>query len=1033
MKKISIILFLILLSSFVTAVDIDITKTLINTNNSNPQILVSYDEPVEIIDNSLFRLDRSFGITFQSSNNKDFIFTPTSFLPNGLYMLNITAVDNVFNSITVTQPFIVDSPYMNIWIENPGFGVSNESVFNLTVRSERVSYCKYGFSPNEEPSFYLPYTFDLQDGQNHILFNVNSPQSFSLTRNSPDAGGKEKSLYVECNDSFGIIHPSNLYIAYDETPPILGVLLTPNPITDPELPFAELIVNASDRSICKYNGVLFPGENKSIFSSYKKDHVVTLDFTDLTSLTGADLFSEKNYLFDIECMNLAALTSYSNDLLLTVNFEEEFDITMTSPEEYTNLNSIPFNIVTSVTTPGGCLFGINSPNNNFDISQGNIYYSENLGFLEEGAHTYQVNCLSSFGDRTEDFTFYIDRVRPENLTIDIQNPTCSLTSVRGELSAQDDGEIDFFNYTITKDNLVLAEDITEGDLLELLSLENQAHYRLNVKAYDQAGNVVEGTKEFQAINSSAPICDFNSPATTINTLLTSDGMIIDIVCIDQESGCMDRFNFGISTTNDCEANTGMNLGESITVTETSTVCWTVYDKNFNNKSDSKLIQVVNLEDAYPAHCFNNETDPFESDVDCGGECALCTEIGSSCVDNSDCATNSCDIFIGECVEPSCDNEYVDGLESDYDCGGLCDPCADRMNCNFNQDCSSNYCFENLCTSESDTNNNETNSDSDVNNNQNNDDSENQIIAIPNDKQSFIGWVFIIIGLILIISGVIFLFLKKDGFEEIRLINKKEKAPLETTDEEIQVERTLESRNFEKNISKRKERRSKLIEAFEKNSDDKQINIKEKKDINTTKSKTSSQTKLTDEEPVKKERSGYVMLDEIEKEHFKEEDIGQDVFEKLELIAKQVEKSEKKKELDIKNKKVSNDEKKQKTLNSESNNLIQKTSSTKEIINYSQDDIFKKLAEMSGKNTSTVKKSVDKEEVFSKDMMNVFANVTSKKQIDTNVFKAILSQLLKKGTISKQTVAEILFEFMDNELLSKKEVASLFRELNIHEK
>ena len=96
----------------------------------------------------------------------------------------------------------------------------------------------------------------------------------------------------------------------------------------------------------------------------------------------------------------------------------------------------------------------------------------------------------------------------------------------------------------------------------------------------------------------------------------------------------------------------------------------------------------------------------------------------------------------------------------------------------------------------------------------------------------------------------------------------------------------------------------------------------------------------------------------------------------------------------------------------------------------QDEIFKKLGELAGQSHEEVKKAVNKEEVSSKDLMKVFANVTSKKQIDTNVFKAILSQLMKTGQVSKQTVAEILFEFLDKELLTKKEVSDLVKELQL---
>ncbi|MFH1589468.1 MAG: hypothetical protein ABIB43_02790, partial [archaeon] len=110
-----------------------------------------------------------------------------------------------------------------------------------------------------------------------------------------------------------------------------------------------------------------------------------------------------------------------------------------------------------------------------------------------------------------------------------------------------------------------------------------------------------------------------------------------------------------------------------------------------------------------------------------------------------------------------------------------------------------------------------------------------------------------------------------------------------------------------------------------------------------------------------------------------------------------------------------------------------TEGKKEEKELTSDQIFKELAELAGESHEKVKKVVDKAEVSSKDIISIFANTTNKKQMDANVFKAILSQLLQSGKVSKHTVSEILFEFLDNELLTKKEVSGLIRYLKLTSK
>jgi len=99
-------------------------------------------------------------------------------------------------------------------------------------------------------------------------------------------------------------------------------------------------------------------------------------------------------------------------------------------------------------------------------------------------------------------------------------------------------------------------------------------------------------------------------------------------------------------------------------------------------------------------------------------------------------------------------------------------------------------------------------------------------------------------------------------------------------------------------------------------------------------------------------------------------------------------------------------------------------------NLSNDDIFDRLANITGESNSSVKKAVDKKKIKREDVMSIFTNVTEKKQLDMGVFKAILSTLLNQSKIDKKEVSSILFEFFDKQLLTKKELYATLKELKL---
>jgi len=91
----------------------------------------------------------------------------------------------------------------------------------------------------------------------------------------------------------------------------------------------------------------------------------------------------------------------------------------------------------------------------------------------------------------------------------------------------------------------------------------------------------------------------------------------------------------------------------------------------------------------PGPCLDGDIAEGETDVDCGGPCDGCAE-GKKCNVNEDCATNYCQD--GTCKIASCEDGVMNGLESDVDCGGqVCNKCANERSCIIHSDCASEYC------------------------------------------------------------------------------------------------------------------------------------------------------------------------------------------------------------------------------------------------------------------------------------------------------------------------------------------------------
>ncbi len=80
------------------------------------------------------------------------------------------------------------------------------------------------------------------------------------------------------------------------------------------------------------------------------------------------------------------------------------------------------------------------------------------------------------------------------------------------------------------------------------------------------------------------------------------------------------------------------------------------------------------------------------------ECTINGTQSRTCTDLNSCGTNStkppesreCDYI------PTCNDGVQNGIETDVDCGGNCPPCEQGESCEQNDDCTTNYCVDNVC-------------------------------------------------------------------------------------------------------------------------------------------------------------------------------------------------------------------------------------------------------------------------------------------------------------------------------------------------
>ena len=96
-----------------------------------------------------------------------------------------------------------------------------------------------------------------------------------------------------------------------------------------------------------------------------------------------------------------------------------------------------------------------------------------------------------------------------------------------------------------------------------------------------------------------------------------------------------------------------------------------------------------------ATCADGKKNGGETDIDCGGTCAITCSVGKKCKKGGDCGTGVCSG--GTCAAVTCSDKVKNGNETDVDCGGSCSGCSAGKKCITGKDCTSGKCKGVVCS------------------------------------------------------------------------------------------------------------------------------------------------------------------------------------------------------------------------------------------------------------------------------------------------------------------------------------------------
>lgn len=407
----------------------------------------------------------------------------------------------------------------------------------------------------------------------------------------------ENDMYLECEDQFGFPVTDYKNITVDmKAPSIFDISLSYGDLLSEEATnktymisnitttgTVDLIINASEEVNCSY----------TIIESNQTSLGSTDDFASY-SIVPIGIADGKTYIITVRCVDWVGLASENIGRIgLTVDSEKLIAILDVNPKGYTNEHTPT--IVAETAQPANCRLRYNGTLKNMTTSDNKIHEVPVTEFeaLEAGLvnnRTYNFTVICNKSNPTDNYGV---GTRNFNFRTDFDAPVLRLVSPNVTIWTE-----------LVPETMVTVDVVeTSGQNVDLLILDETGEPIITQSmkgtyTIEHIPLLIEGYNNLSLIARDAA----GTFSNQINISVWSPGLLVCFIVEGEESESCDYvFEYMLET----------------------------YGKKVN-----------------PFTCFNGVRDTYESDIDCGGsQCTKACFQGFNCIQNSDCLSGICTMYI----------------------------------------------------------------------------------------------------------------------------------------------------------------------------------------------------------------------------------------------------------------------------------------------------------------------------------------------------------------------------------------------------
>ncbi|MCB9358624.1 thrombospondin type 3 repeat-containing protein [Candidatus Woesearchaeota archaeon] len=463
----------------------------------------------------------------------------------------------------------------------------------------------------------------------------------------------------------------------------------------------DLIINTTREAVCKMDtsNNLFEDMRYSLGNdAYKVQHKIRIPTFGKDGkryyILCQDKFGEEaeaDYLFKLDRQRPSI--DVEADDVLTKHLETELRVTSSNKE-----------VQCRFSDDGGEDFYDMYPFDGFDLYDESKYkkaHSHDIGenLLVDGRkNTFYVMCISKAGllSEEESVTIDVDSTRPIGISLNYPVSDTNESSFKINLSTKipascwyersDNDDVEYFD---TDDDFMHISESTE-------SFDEGEDNWLEISCEEKYGDKDESRKYYFTIDLTDPEIRNASIINTVDLrIIDEDTLSLYVKAFDNLSGIdeaqyivYESGKYSIDNVTDWESFNmpGDEITRNITV--------------FMNNQSRYFVQVRVLDNSgrLSKELKTNTVtyDPHKGgSSSCIGTDGLC-KIGETCSEDDDCTSRYCNATSLKCANPSCEDDVMNGEETDVDCGGNCGECSLDKKCEVDSDCESNNCESKRC-------------------------------------------------------------------------------------------------------------------------------------------------------------------------------------------------------------------------------------------------------------------------------------------------------------------------------------------------